>query len=304
MVEKLKKGKKGNKKDKWFEETVELPPWLSTDASKYRTSFNDRNGRLIIAIPGVPGRLSQVAAQVAPSAARSLPAYTVVVPSSYSSPSNYYDNEQDDDESSFDIDDDNGFSFGANIVMLGLAVVRSSTFVAEKLGNLALAKDIVVPVVGGHSGVTIVPLLSQSSHSLPSNLSSGDYDALVNRIQFGGDEVVKAKDGAGSATLSMAYAGAEFATKVLRAVKGEKGLVAPTYVSLAADPQGAALLTKELGAEVAYFSSNVELGPEGVVRIHPLGKISETEQNLVKAAIPELTKNIAAGVSFVTEARL
>lgn len=26
-------------------------------------------------------------------------------------------------------------------------------------------------------------------------------------IQFGGDEVVKAKDGAGSATLSMAYAG-------------------------------------------------------------------------------------------------
>jgi malate dehydrogenase len=28
---------------------------------------------------------------------------------------------------------------------------------------------------------------------------------LVKRIQFGGDEVVKAKDGAGSATLSMAY---------------------------------------------------------------------------------------------------
>jgi len=26
-------------------------------------------------------------------------------------------------------------------------------------------------------------------------------------VQFGGDEVVKAKDGAGSATLSMAYAG-------------------------------------------------------------------------------------------------
>lgn len=28
---------------------------------------------------------------------------------------------------------------------------------------------------------------------------------MVKRIQFGGDEVVKAKDGAGSATLSMAY---------------------------------------------------------------------------------------------------
>jgi malate dehydrogenase len=30
---------------------------------------------------------------------------------------------------------------------------------------------------------------------------------LVKGVQFGGDEVVKAKEGAGSATLSMAYAG-------------------------------------------------------------------------------------------------
>jgi len=30
-----------------------------------------------------------------------------------------------------------------------------------------------------------------------------DIAALSQRIQFGGDEVVKAKDGAGSATLSM-----------------------------------------------------------------------------------------------------
>lgn len=82
----------------------------------------------------------------------------------------------------------------------------------------------------------------------------------MNRIQFGGDEVVKAKDGAGSATLSMAYAGAEFAAKIIRAVKGEKGIVTPTYVSAEADPSGSAALAKELGEEVAYFSTNVELG--------------------------------------------
>ena len=64
-----------------------------------------------------------------------------------------------------------------------------------------------VTVVGGHSGVTIVPLLSQSNHP---NLSGERLDALVHRIQFGGDEVVKAKDGAGSATLSMAYAGYKY----------------------------------------------------------------------------------------------
>ncbi|KXN85924.1 Malate dehydrogenase, cytoplasmic [Leucoagaricus sp. SymC.cos] len=185
-----------------------------------------------------------------------------------------------------------------------LDVVRASTFVAEKHGDLSLVKDVVVPVVGGHSGVTIVPLLSQSSHPLPASISTEDYKALVKRVQFGGDEVVEAKDGAGSATLSMAYAGAEFAFKILRAVKGEKGIVAPTYVSLAADPQGGALLTKDLGQELAYFSSNVELGREGVVKINSLGKITEAEKELVKVALPELAKNIATGVGFVTEARL
>jgi len=106
----------------------------------------------------------------------------------------------------------------------------------------------------------IVPLLSQSSHPLPSSLAKESYDTLVNRIQFGGDEVVKAKNGGGSATLSMAYAGAEFASKILRAITGEKGIVAPSYVSVAADAAGGAALTKELGEELAFFSSNVEFG--------------------------------------------
>ena len=55
--------------------------------------------------------------------------------------------------------------------------------------------------------VTIVPLLSE----------------LVRRIQFGDDEVVKAKDGAGSTGLSMAYASAKFTNSLLRGLNGEKG---------------------------------------------------------------------------------
>lgn len=135
--------------------------------------------------------------------------------------------------------------------MTTLDVVRASTFVAEVSGKLQEAPKVTVPVVGGHSGVTIVPLLSQSS--LPVDAS----EELIKRIQFGGDEVVKAKDGAGSATLSMAYAGAEFANLVIKAIKGESGIVAPTYVSL--DVAGGAELKKELGTEVAYFSAPVEI---------------------------------------------
>ena len=36
-----------------------------------------------------------------------------------------------------------------------LDVVRASTFVSEILGDLSLAPKVVVPVVGGHSGVTV-----------------------------------------------------------------------------------------------------------------------------------------------------
>jgi malate dehydrogenase len=85
-----------------------------------------------------------------------------------------------------------------------LDIVRAETFVAEATGK-ASPEGLTVPVIGGHSGDTIVPLFSKVTPSV--QIPDDKYDALVNRVQFGGDEVVKAKDGAGSATLSMAYAG-------------------------------------------------------------------------------------------------
>ena len=91
-------------------------------------------------------------------------------------------------------------------------------------------------------------------------MGQGEIEKLTNRIQYGGDEVVKAKDGAGSATLSMAYAGAEFANALIRAIKGESSVVAPTFVHLTADPAGGEVVRKEIGRELDYFSAPVELG--------------------------------------------
>jgi hypothetical protein len=48
-------------------------------------------------------------------------------------------------------------------------------------------------------------LFSQAKPSV--SIPADKLPALIKRVQFGGDEVVAAKDGAGSATLSMAYAG-------------------------------------------------------------------------------------------------
>ncbi|GJE92943.1 NAD-malate dehydrogenase [Phanerochaete sordida] len=185
-----------------------------------------------------------------------------------------------------------------------LDVVRASTFVAEVIGDLGKAPSITVPVVGGHSGITIVPLLSQSSTPLPSGFAQAELEKLTNRIQYGGDEVVKAKDGAGSATLSMAYAGAEFAQKVIRAIKGEKGIVAPTFVHLSSEPAGGAALKKEIGKDLEYFSAPVELGPDGVASIKSLAKLTDYEKGLIDAAIPELATNIEKGVSFISASKL
>ena len=99
-------------------------------------------------------------------------------------------------------------------------------------------------------------------------------------MQFGGDEVVKAKDGAGSATLSMAMAGARFAESLLRAAQGEKGVVEPTFVD--------SPLFKDQGVE--FFASKVELGPSGVEKIHEIGKVTAEEQKLVDACIADLKK--------------
>ncbi|ETW84671.1 NAD-malate dehydrogenase [Heterobasidion irregulare TC 32-1] len=166
-----------------------------------------------------------------------------------------------------------------------LDVVRAARFLGEVASTDP--SDSVVTVVGGHSGATIVPLLSQSAYG---KAVTGDaYAKIVHRIQFGGDEVVQAKDGAGSATLSMAYAGAKFAHALLRGLSGEKGVVTPTFVQspLFAD-QG-----------IDFFSSNVELGVNGVEKIHPIGPLTAEEEKLLAACLPDLKKNIEKGRAFV-----
>ena len=72
-----------------------------------------------------------------------------------------------------------------------LDVVRANTFVAEAKG-LDAAK-VNVPVIGGHAGVTIIPLISRCSPSV--SFPDDKLDALTKRIQDAGTEVVKAKAG-------------------------------------------------------------------------------------------------------------
>lgn len=178
-----------------------------------------------------------------------------------------------------------------------LDVVRAATFVSEAAGKSLDSGKYHVPVIGGHSGVTIVPLLSQSNPSFSADQK--DIEAITEHIQFGGDEVVKAKNNTGSATLSMAYAGAEFALAVLAAANGQTSDVPVySYVDLAADASGAKAVTDVIGTSTPFFSVPLQLGKNGVEKVLPLGKLSEFESAAIKKAVEALNDNIAKGVSF------
>jgi len=174
-----------------------------------------------------------------------------------------------------------------------LDVVRAETFVAELIGQ-SNPQKLNIPVIGGHSGETIVPLFSQAKPSI--DIPADKLDALVKRIQFGGDEVVAAKDGLGSATLSMAYAGYRFAEKVIRAANGEKGIIEPTYIHLSG-VKGGDSISKTTGCE--FFSVPVLLGPDGAEEAYDvLGKVNDHEKKLLQACFSGLKGNIEKGVTF------
>lgn len=162
-----------------------------------------------------------------------------------------------------------------------LDIVRANTFIAEAKG-LDVSK-VNVPVVGGHSGVTIIPVISQASP--PVTFSAAELDKISKRIQEAGTEVVKAKAGAGSATLSMAYAGARFTFSLLKAMSGQSGVIECAYV-------------KSDVTEATYFSTPLLLGKNGIEKNLGLGKLSDYENQLLKAALPELKANIKTGEDF------
>ncbi|MDU2477474.1 MAG: malate dehydrogenase [Klebsiella sp.] len=164
-----------------------------------------------------------------------------------------------------------------------LDIIRSNTFVAELKGKSAT--EVEVPVIGGHSGVTILPLLSQ----IPGvSFSDQEVADLTKRIQNAGTEVVEAKAGGGSATLSMGQAAARFGLSLVRAMQGEKGVVECAYV-------------EGDGHYARFFSQPLLLGKNGVEERQSIGKLSAFEQQALEGMLDTLKKDIALGEDFVNK---
>ncbi|GJV16411.1 malate dehydrogenase, mitochondrial [Tanacetum coccineum] len=206
-----------------------------------------------------------------------------------------------------------------------LDVVRAKTFYAgkAKVGDAGISggsinsykgthsfTSINVPVVGGHAGITILPLFSRATPK--ANLSDEEITALTKRTQDGGTEVVEAKAGKGSATLSMAldmqllqigladcseseicicrlhYAGAIFADACLQGLNGVPDVVECSFV-------------QSNITELPFFASKVRLGENGVEEVLGLGPLSDYEKQGLQALIPELKSSIEKGIKFANQ---
>lgn len=164
-----------------------------------------------------------------------------------------------------------------------LDIIRSNNFVAELKGKQPT--DIDVPVIGGHSGVTILPLLSQ----IPGvSFSADEVASLTQRIQNAGTEVVEAKAGGGSATLSMGQAAARFGLSLVRALQGEKGVVECAYV-------------EGDGQYARFFSQPLLLGKNGIEERQAIGQLSAFEHNALEGMLDTLKKDIQLGEEFVNK---
>ena len=160
-----------------------------------------------------------------------------------------------------------------------LDVIRSNTFVAQTVGKSA--SEVNVNVIGGHSGVTILPLLSSVTGV---ELDQADIEALTPRIQEAGTEVVEAKAGAGSATLSMAQAAARFTMSLVAALNGES-VTECCYV--------------QVGDTTSDFHAQpVNLGKDGVESIPALPALSDYEQKVLDDMRETLEGNIRKGIEF------
>lgn len=160
-----------------------------------------------------------------------------------------------------------------------LDVIRSITFVAQTAGKSV--DEVSVDVIGGHSGVTILPLLSSIAGV---ELSQADIEALTPRIQEAGTEVVEAKAGAGSATLSMAQAAARFTMSLVAAMNGD-AVTECCYVQVGDDSD-------------SFHAQPVILGKDGVESIPPLPALSDYEQRLLDEMRETLEGNIKKGIEF------
>ena len=167
-----------------------------------------------------------------------------------------------------------------------LDCVRANKFVGQITGKNP--NFINVPVIGGHAGATILPLFSQDKAG--ATIDADKIPDLDKKVQDAGTEVVNAKNGKGSATLSMAYAGARLGSAILAGMSGRRRTECAYVASDLTD--------------LPYFTSKVVFGEKGVAKVLPLGELNAYETKRLEEVKEQLKGEIQSGLDYAKENEL
>ena len=179
--------------------------------------------------------------------------------------------------------------------------LRLEQFLSDSLNNKVSTTDLYndVLTIGGHSGDSIVPVINSWNKNFNDDES---YDKLINRVQFGGDEVVKAKDGKGSATLSMATAAYRFVDNLLDAIKSNKIIKEVAFVKI--DELETFKLPFFITKHTQYFSLPITIDQEGIKLVEFPGYLTEKEVLMTKHAVEKVKVDVNKGFNFVHGSKL
>eukprot|EP00439_Symbiodinium_sp_Y106_P055954 s3720_g7.t2 len=122
------------------------------------------------------------------------------------------------------------------------------------------------------------------ANGVAKTIDAGKIPDLDKHVQDAGTDVVNAKAGKGSATLSMAYAGARLGKSILAGLMGKKRTEC-AYV-------------KSDITDLPYFASKVQFGEKGVTKVFPLGELNEYEKTRLEEVKKQLKTEIDSGLKY------
>lgn len=154
--------------------------------------------------------------------------------------------------------------------------IRSQCLYATE--NNLKANDCYVPVIGGHSDKTIVPLLSQAKPTV--EMKEKDLEEFTIKLRNCDGMITKAKRGC-IPNLSVAYSSFLFTKSILDALEGS-----PANIHAFVD-------NNDFGT--SYFSGLVNLDKNGVKEMVRYSEFSKFECDLIEKSLQQLRKDVSKG---------
>ncbi|KAB0799802.1 hypothetical protein PPYR_07682 [Photinus pyralis] len=164
-----------------------------------------------------------------------------------------------------------------------LNVIRANALVAETFH--LTPESISVPVIGGPSGLAVVPILSQVKPHL--KFTKEQLICVTDKLQSADRNVINLRHAKECAYLSCGYALAKFVVSVVKGLRGEANIIEQAFVHSKVHPH-----TK-------YFATPVLLGKGGVENNYGIPKgITQYETCQVEHAVSLIIDDVRRGERY------